>query len=147
MGLFTFSIAVSDVHWNITRKNMKLKVIFLFQSILSPRFKNSGKYGSGLSFHWALFTAWAFWFKLHFIFCRVELKKRFNILFGDFHGRNWRIPGFYENNTQHWALFSTKTNQGRVIFIGPSSLSRFEELAAVNHVTQAVVRVGPKIES
>ena len=28
------------------------------------------------------------------------------------------------------------------IFIGPSSLSRAEDLAAVNHVTQAVVRVG-----
>ena len=28
------------------------------------------------------------------------------------------------------------------IFIGPNSLSRAEDLAAVNHVTQAVVRVG-----
>ena len=28
------------------------------------------------------------------------------------------------------------------IFIGPNSLSRADELAAVNHVTQAVVRVG-----
>ena len=29
-----------------------------------------------------------------------------------------------------------------IIFIGPNSLSRAEDLAAVNHVTQAVVRVG-----
>ena len=33
------------------------------------------------------------------------------------------------------------------IFIGPNSLSRAEDLAAVNHVTQAVVRVGLKIGS
>jgi len=34
-----------------------------------------------------------------------------------------------------------------IIFIGPNSLSRAEDLAAVNHVTQAVVRVGSKIGS
>ena len=33
------------------------------------------------------------------------------------------------------------------IFIGPNSLSRAEDLAAVNHVTLAVVRVGSKIGS
>ena len=33
------------------------------------------------------------------------------------------------------------------IFIGPNSLSRAEDLAAVNNVTQAVVRVGSKIGS
>ena len=33
------------------------------------------------------------------------------------------------------------------IFIGPKSLSRAEDLAAVKHVTQAVVRVGSKIGS
>ena len=33
------------------------------------------------------------------------------------------------------------------IFIGPNSLSRAEDLAAVNHVTQAVFRVGSKIGS
>ena len=33
------------------------------------------------------------------------------------------------------------------IFIGPNSFSRVEDLAAVNHVTQAVVRVGSKIGS
>ena len=33
------------------------------------------------------------------------------------------------------------------IFIGPNSLSRAEDLAAVNHMTQAVVRVGSKIWS
>jgi len=31
------------------------------------------------------------------------------------------------------------------IFIGPNSLSRVEDIAAVNHVTQAVIRVGSKI--
>ena len=33
------------------------------------------------------------------------------------------------------------------IFIGSNSLSRAEDLAAVNHVTQAAVRVGSKIGS
>ena len=33
------------------------------------------------------------------------------------------------------------------IFIEPNSLSRAEDLAAVNHVTQTVVRVGSKIGS
>ena len=33
------------------------------------------------------------------------------------------------------------------IFIRPNSLSRAEDVAAVNHVTQAVVRVGSKIGS
>ena len=65
----------------------------------------------------------------------------------DFDGyRNWHIPSFYENKTKYWALFSTKTNQGRFYF-HCASLSRAEDLAAVNHVTQAVVRVGSKIES
>ena len=35
---------------------------------------------------------------------------------GDFYGWNWRIPGFDENKIQHWALFSTKTNQGPFYF-------------------------------
>ena len=34
-----------------------------------------------------------------------------------------------------------------LIFIGPNSLSRVEDLAAANHVTQAVIRVGSKIGS
>ena len=33
------------------------------------------------------------------------------------------------------------------IFFGPNSLRRVEDLAAVNYVTQAVVRVGSKIGS
>jgi len=33
------------------------------------------------------------------------------------------------------------------IFLGPNSLSQAEDLEAVNHVTQAVVRVGSKIGS
>ena len=33
------------------------------------------------------------------------------------------------------------------IFIGPNSLSQAEYLAAVSHVTQAVIRVGSKIGS
>ena len=40
-----------------------------------------------------------------------------------------------------------KPTKDSFIFIGPNSLNRAEDLEAVNHVTQAVVRVGPKIGS
>ena len=40
-----------------------------------------------------------------------------------------------------------KTLEIGFIFIGLNSLSRAEDLAAVNYVTQAVVRVGSKIGS
>ena len=56
-----------------------------------------------------------------------------------------------------WVLMRTRLNiepysplkptKVGFIFIGPYSLSRAEDLAAVNHVTQAVVRVGSKIGS
>ena len=56
-----------------------------------------------------------------------------------------------------WVLMRTRLNiepysplkptKVGFIFIGPNSLSRAEDLAAVNHVTQAVVRVGSKIGS
>ena len=48
-------------------------------------------------------------------------------------------------NIEHYSpLKPTKVG---FIFTGPNSLSRAEDLAAVNHVTQAVVRVGSKIGS
>jgi len=97
--------------------------------------KNSGKYGSGLSRRWALFTAWAFGFKRHLILHRVQFKIRFNILFGGFHGRNRHIESYSP-------LKPTKVS---FIFIGPNSLSRAEDLAAVNHVTQVVVELGRRL--
>ena len=42
---------------------------------------------------------------------------------------------------------SLKPTKVGFIFIWLNSLSRAEDLAAVNHVTQAVVRVGSKIGS
>ena len=44
-------------------------------------------------------------------------------------------------------LLILKPTEVGFIFIGPNSLSRGEVYAAVNHVTQAVVGVGSKIES
>ena len=38
-------------------------------------------------------------------------------------------------------------NKVGFIFIGPNSLSRAEDIAAVNHVTQAFVRIVSKIVS
>ena len=42
---------------------------------------------------------------------------------------------------------SLKTTKVGFIFIGPKSLSRAEDLGAVNHVTQAAARVRSKIGS
>ena len=48
-------------------------------------------------------------------------------------------------NIKHYSpLKPTKVG---FIFIGPNSISRAEDLAAVNYMTQAVVRVGLKIGS
>ena len=56
-----------------------------------------------------------------------------------------------------WVLMKTRLNiepysplkptKAGFIFIGPNSLSRAENIAAFNHVTQAVVRVGSNIGS
>ena len=46
----------------------------------------------------------------------LSLKTCLIFYLADFQGKNWRIAGFYEKKTQHWALFSTKTNQGRFYF-------------------------------
>ena len=48
-------------------------------------------------------------------------------------------------NIEHYSpLKPTKVG---FIFIGPNNLSQAEDLAAVNHVTQAVIRIGSKIGS
>jgi len=67
----------------------------------------------------------------------------------DFHGiPHSRIPGIDENIRlciePYPPLKPTKVG---FIFFGPNSLSRAEDLAAVNHMTQAVVRIGSKIGS
>ena len=54
---------------------------------------------------------------------------------------------FLKNKTQLEPYSPLKPTKVGFIFIGPNSLSRAEDLAAVNHVTQAVVRVGSKIGS
>ena len=49
---------------------------------------------------------------------------------------------------QSWRIFMVGIGAFRGFMrFGPNSLSRAEDLAAVNHVTQAVVRVGSKIGS
>ena len=79
--------------------------------------KISGKYGSGLSCRWALY----FWriFMVGFGAFRVFMRTRLNIE----------------------PYSPLKPTKGGFIFIGPNSLSRAKDLVAVDHVTQAVVRV------
>ena len=54
---------------------------------------------------------------------------------------------FYENKTSKEPYSPLKPTKVGFIFIEPNSLSRAEDIAAVNHVTQAVVRVRLKIGS
>ena len=65
----------------------------------------------------------------------------------DFHGRNWRIPGFMRTRLNIEPYSPLKPTKVGFIFIGPDSLSLAEDPAAVNHVTQVVVRVGSKLGS
>ena len=92
------------------------KLRLLFQS---PRFKKIGKirpYLRQLSFRIQAVS----------YFTQSWVKKNGLIFYlEDFHGRNCRrIPGFDENKTQHYALFSTKINQGRFYFHWAQLLSR-----------------------
>ena len=57
-------------------------------------------------------------------------------------GAFWIFMKTRLNIRPHSPLKPTKIG---FIFIGPNSLSRAEDLSAVNHVTQTVVRVGLKI--
>ena len=76
--------------------------------------KNSGKYGSGLKLSLDLIYDLSFRIKAASYFPQSWIKKNGLIFYlADFHCRNWRIPSFM---TQHGALFSTKTNQGRFYF-------------------------------
>ena len=57
------------------------------------------------------------------------------------------FPVFMRTRLNIEPYFPLKPTKVGFIFIGSNSLSRDEDLAAVNHVTQAVVRVGSKIGS
>ena len=57
------------------------------------------------------------------------------------------FPVFMRTRRNIEPYASLKPTKVGFIFIGPNSLSRAKDLAAVNHVTQAVPRVGLKIGS
>ena len=101
-------------------------------------FKNSGKYGPGLSCRWFLFTAQAFGFKLHLIWYSIWW-----IFMVDIDA--FRV--FMRSILNIGPYSQLKPTKVGFIFTGPNSFCRAEHLAAVNHVTQAVVRVGLKIGS
>ena len=66
----------------------------------------------------------------------------------DFHGRNIGAFRVFNRTRLNIELYSLlKPTKVGFIFIGPNSLSGAEDLAAVNHMTQAVIRVGSKIGS
>ena len=84
---------------------------------LSPRFKKFWKIRLGSKLSLGLIYGLSFQIQAASYFPQSWVQKTELIFYlADLHSRNWRIPGFYENKTQHWALFSTKTNQGRFYF-------------------------------
>ena len=65
----------------------------------------------------------------------------------DFHDRNWRFRVFIRTRLNIEPYSPLKPTKVGFIFMWPNSLSLAEDLVAVDHVTQAVVRVGSKIGS
>ena len=114
------------------------------QQVLSPRFKKYGKIPLGSQLSLGLIYGLSFRIQATSHFPQSSLKIFF---LADFLGRNWRIPGFYLRTRLIIEPYSLKPTKVGFIFIGHKSLSRVEDLAAVNHVTKAVVRVGSKIGS
>ena len=57
------------------------------------------------------------------------------------------FPVFMRTKRNNEPYSPLKPNKVVFIFIEPNSLSRTEDLAALNHVTQAVAKVGLKIGS
>ena len=121
---------------------------YLKMKVLSPGLKKFGKIRFGFKLSLGLIYGLSFRIQTTSYFPKSWVHKTGLIFYlADFHGRNWRIPGFYENKTPHFTYSLLKPKKFGYIFIGPNSLSQTEDLAAVNHVTQAAVRVGSKIGS
>ena len=78
---------------------------------------------TGLSYHWALF-----------------------ICLKDFHGLNLHILGFDLKRLNIETNYSLKPTKVCFIFIEANSISRSKDFAAINQMTQPVLRVGSQIE-
>ena len=76
--------------------------------------KKLGKYCSGLSCRWAFFTAWAFGFKPHLIFHRVELKTPFLYSI-------WRIFMVAQSTKRHQTVLGDKNLWYKIIYLPTQS--------------------------
>ena len=85
----------------------------------------------------------SFRIQLHLIFHRIEFKNRFNILFGGFSLAHSGVWCWTRLNIESYSLL--KPTKVGFIFIGPNTISRAEDFSAVNHVTQAVVKLGRRL--
>ena len=101
-------------YWRPIEKN---KMFWIFNMLPEPAIKKIGKIWLGSKLSLGLMYGLSFRIQTTLYFPQSWVQKTGLIFYlADFHGRNWLIPGFDENITQHWALFSTKTNQGRFYF-------------------------------
>ena len=74
----------------------------IWEIVQSPRFNKFGKIRLGAKLSLGLIYALSFCIQTASYIAQSWVQKT-GLLFylADFHGRNWRIPGFYENKTQH----------------------------------------------
>ena len=106
-GNQTFANKVNPLSLESINQAIKLRIFLWFYRIhdifsncfnLSPRFKNFGKirFALGLIYGLSNRIQAAFYFPQSWV-------QNTGLIFysADFHGRNWRIPGFYENKNQH----------------------------------------------
>ena len=107
--------------------------IFLFHigrlKGLSPRFKKLGKIRIWSKLSWGLIYGLSFQIQSSSQFPQNLVQKTgliFNL--ADFHDRNWRIPGFCENKTQHWALLRGARKTKRKFSVGSPIVSLFPSL-------------------
>ena len=69
---------------------------------LSPRFKKYGKIRLGSKLSLGLIYGLSFRFQAASYFSESLVQKTGLIFYlADFHGKNWSIPSFYKNKTQH----------------------------------------------
>ena len=114
-----------EKNYGFLKLEQRIKLLEYLSLFQRPRLKKFGKIRLGSKLSLGLIDGLSFRIQTASYFPQSWVKKTalYNI-WGIFHDWNWLIPGFDENKTQHWALISTKTNQGRFYFHWVQLLSR-----------------------
>ena len=112
----------------------------------SRRLKKIGKIRLGSKLSLGFIYGLSFRIQAAYYFSQFWVQKTgLTFYLADFHARNWRISGFYENITQFEPYSPLKPTKVGFIFIGPNSLSRVEDLAVVNHWHKLSLELGRRL--